>query len=48
MSKPGLCHCNKLLSYDIIEKEYELSIHMIYDLCFCGLSIPSYADWKKL
>ena len=37
-----------MLRYDIIEKECELSFHMIYYLCFYVFSIQSYADWKKL
>ena len=48
MSKPGFCRWNEMLSYDITEKECELSFHMIYYLCFYAFSIPSYADRKNL
>ena len=42
------CRQNKLQSYDIIEKECDFNIHMIYYLCFYALLIKIYADRKKL
>ena len=48
MSKPGFGRWNKLLSYDIIDKECDLSFYMIYYLCFYAFLIQTYADRKKL
>ena len=46
--KTRFCHRNEMLSYDIIEKECDLSFHVIYYLCFCAFSVQGYADHKKL